>query len=206
MNDHDPNGVSLIPGSAPSPRKGTGSGVYFAIAGAMLLIIAGLVAWKLGDQRPDPQPAPAVAPTSRPEPLLEQPPPPPPSADVPPAASSAPAAKAAGRQAPAAGNCDESCTGDAGPALRSELRSRALRARACYEKALLRNPGLQGRLEVAVRVGKNGQVCSASSTLDQIGEPTVAACVVKMFRAAAFPAPRGGCVDTKVPMNFVPKS
>jgi hypothetical protein len=90
--------------------------------------------------------------------------------------------------------------------LRSALAAKAGQARGCYERALRQNTMLQGRLVVNVRVGPQGQVCSAGIGQNALGDPGVASCVLQMFRAGTFPPAQGGCVDTAVPMNFVPKT
>gem|GEM_PF-5794609 len=97
------------------------------------------------------------------------------------------------------------CGGSAGAELRSALGERAAKARSCYRRVLLDRPGLRGTLTISVRVGSGGQVCSVAVTGDDLGDPTVAACVTNLIHTGRFPAPEGGCVDAVVPMNFVPK-
>jgi hypothetical protein len=58
---------------------------------------------------------------------------------------------------------------------------------------------------LAARIGPDGQVCSASISQNTLGDATVASCISQMFRSGKFPAPKGGCVDVQVPLNFVPR-
>ena len=52
----------------------------------------------------------------------------------------------------------------------------------------------------------NGTTCSAGVASNELsGAPAVASCVVSNFRGQAFPAPKGGCVDVNIPINFVPR-
>jgi TonB family protein len=167
----------------------------------MLLLIGGLIFWKLRGSG-DPPVATAPPPASTPEIKFEQPPPPPP----PPPVEEDAGKKAVGKKftGPVTGGCAGPCTGDSAMT-RAGLSGKAGQARGCYERALRNNNALQGRLTVSVRVGPQGQVCSAAVASNSLGDPGVASCVVQMFRSSSFPPPQGGCMDAQVPMNFVPK-
>jgi len=169
----------------------------------MLLLMGGLIFWKLrSSDEPVAQPPPPP-PASTPALVFEQPPPPPP----PPPPPEEDAGKPVGKKfvGVGGGGCSGECKGTASAALRSALAGKAGAARGCYERGLRNNPTLQGRLVVNVRIGPAGQVCSAGVASNALGDPGVASCVVGMFRSATLPAPQGGCVDAQVPMNFVPK-
>jgi outer membrane biosynthesis protein TonB len=188
----------------PPPPKHGGGGAFIAAAVVMLLLMGGLIWWKFkGGEEPKPTEPPPVV--SAPPPVLDEPPPPPPPPEVVPDAGKEKVATkriGGGR----AGGCGGECEGQAGASLRSALAGKAGAARRCYERALLQNATLQGRMVVGVRVGPQGEVCSANITQNAIGDPGLANCVVGMFRSSTFPPPQGGCVDTAVPMNFVPKT
>jgi hypothetical protein len=79
-------------------------------------------------------------------------------------------------------------------------------ARSCYERALTHNSSLTGKLVASVRVGPNGNVCTASASNDTLGDAAVTNCVLSRFRSGKFPKPIGGCVDVNVPLSFVPAS
>jgi hypothetical protein len=98
--------------------------------------------------------------------------------------------------------CEAKCVGAPPPDLSSALQGRAAQARRCYNSALAQDATLKGRVTIAVKIAPNGSVCGAS--VAQTDMPAVAGCVAGVFRSGSFPAPRGGCVDATVPMNFVP--
>lgn len=164
--------------------------------------------------------SPAAAETSSgqppPPPSGEAPPPPPPASDT--LTGSGPAASdtgAAARGAPSAqtaaaprasrdSGCEAPCRGSATDQLVRALGSKAAGARACYERALANDSGLSGKLEIAVRVGSTGAVCSAAPSSDTLKDPAVLGCVLGRIRSGVLPKPTGGCVDVAVPINFKP--
>lgn len=75
--------------------------------------------------------------------------------------------------------------------------------KACYERALRRNPTLEGRVTIAFTVGGGGRVTSASASNDTIGSE-VSSCIVSRFQALRFPAPQGGNVTFSYPFFFQP--
>src|SRR5262249_6622491 len=97
------------------------------------------------------------------------------------------------------------CSGHATSDLESALAFRAKQAHRCYDQALTQDTSLKGKVAINVRVASNGQVCSAGVTSNDMGTPSVAQCVARMFQPSGhFPAPQGGCVDATVPISFVP--
>jgi hypothetical protein len=197
------------PPDAPSPKGGSGGRVL--TIGVVVVILVG-VAVALG-RHPSPEPVavaaaphpvavpPAVPPSGEPPP----PPPPEPAPVAPPPEPSKPVEtpKAAGPKRPK--GCDvEECKGTVSVEIHSALGAKAGQVRSCYERALSRNAGLQGKVDVDVRIGPTGEVCSAALSKDTLGDPAVTSCVLQRFRSGMFPKPVGGCVDTRVPINFVP--
>jgi hypothetical protein len=191
--------------TTPPPPK-SGSGGFLAAAAIMLLAMGGLIYWKVaGDEVPsEPVAPPPTVAAKEPEPELDLPPPPPPPVEKDAAADAEPE-KQAVKRAPVNTGCSGECGGREAPQLRAVLSGKAAQARGCYERALRQNPQLEGRLAVAMRIGLQGQVCSASLVNDGLGDPAVATCVLQNLRSMTYPAPKGGCVDVQVPMNFVPK-
>jgi TonB family protein len=172
----------------------------------MLLLMGGLIYWKLsGDEETTPPPPPPVATTTAPK-VFDEPPPPPPPPDEPEADAGAPKQTKRGGVASTGGGCGGPCNGQASGTLKAQLGAKASQARACYERALRQNAHLQGRMRLSVRIGPAGNVCSASITSSELGDPGVASCVVQIFRSSSFAAPQGGCVDAEVPMRFEPKT
>jgi hypothetical protein len=188
----------------PPAKSEGGNGAFVGVAVAMLLIGGGLVYWKLGSRAPEPEPAaPSTRPTVEEAPVLEAPPPPPPSAEEPTDAGAPEEAKKRMRDLP--DPCKSPCDGQMTSSLSIALSSKGGQARACYERALRTNNTLQGKMSINVRVGRGGQVCSAAIGSNALGDPGVANCVLGQFQAGSFPPPQGGCIDARVPLNFVPK-
>lgn len=102
--------------------------------------------------------------------------------------------------------CDaKKCNGSSTSDLETALSFRTKQAHRCYDTALSQDPTLRGKVSVAVRVGTNGQSCSASVVSNEMSSSTVANCVANYYRGQSFPAPKGGCLDVTIPINFVPR-
>lgn len=187
----------------PPPPKHGGSGPFIIAALIMLLLMGGLIYWKLGnkEQKAPAPPVPSAAPTQA---VLDEPPPPPPPPEEPKEDAGAGGKQPVKRVVSNTG-CAGQCTGEAPGNLRSMLAAKGGQARGCYERALRQNNMLQGRLKLSLRIGQNGAVCSANVSLNELGDPGVASCVLQMFRATTFPSPQGGCVDVDVPLKFEPR-
>lgn len=188
----------------PPPPKHGGSGPFIAAAIVMLLLMGGLIYWKFGGGE-EPKPAPTQTPVAAvtPPPLDEPPPPPPPPEEPKDAGVEQKQVKKA-VSSTGGGGCAGTCSGEEPSSLRTVLAGRAAQARRCYERALMQNSMLQGRMQVSVRIGPNGTVCSANLTQNDL-DPGVGNCVLGIFRSSTFPAPKGGCVDANVPLRFEPK-
>jgi outer membrane biosynthesis protein TonB len=191
----------------PVPKSG-GSGPFILAAIVMLLLMGGLIFWKMkGGEETAKVDAPKPTATQD-QPVLDEPPPPPP----PPVASTDSSAKPDDTKpgtkkvgsTNAAAACGV-CTGEPNPALQGALGGKAGQSRACYEKALSSNSTLSGRMTVSIKINQQGGVCSAQIKSD-LNNPLVENCVLQSFRAATFPAPKGGCVDASVPLYFKPKT
>ncbi len=171
----------------------------------MLLAAGGLVFWKRSHSN---APTPATAAPSETEqgPRVSMaPPPPPPPPEVEASAVPEPSASVPTRSIRAGGGCSGACEGTVTGTLQSALAGRGAASRRCYEKALLRDASLQGRMKVRARVGTGGQVCSASMVSDGLQDPGLSNCVLALIRASTLPAPKGGCVDVEIPLSFVPQ-
>ena len=191
----------------PIPKSG-GSGPFILAAIVMLLLMGGLIFWKMKSGAETAKVEPPK-PTATPEqPVLDEPPPPPP----PPVASADSSAKPDDKQpgpkkvgSTNVGAACGVCSGEPNPALQGALGGKAGQSRACYEKALSSNTTLSGRMTVSIKISQQGTVCSAQVKSD-MNNPLVENCVLQSFRAATFPAPKGGCVDASVPLYFKPKT
>lgn len=193
------------PPSSPAGVPSSGSGKYVVIAVLLLGAIGGVAAWKMSQSPPEP---PAITIDAAPPTqatvgrnLDEDIPLPPPIEDAGPedAGKKAVVAQASNNQ------CDvKKCSGASSSELESGLQFRVKQARRCYNTALEQDSTLRGKVTIAVRIGANGQVCSAGIASNEMGSQTVAQCVAGYFRGANFSAPKGGCVDVNIPINFVP--
>ena len=76
------------------------------------------------------------------------------------------------------------------------------RLRRCYERGLVRNPRLRGRVVVRFTIGQSGAVTDASGRGD-LGD-TMIGCVTRMFTQLRFPSPVGGRVTVSYPVVFTP--
>jgi outer membrane biosynthesis protein TonB len=74
--------------------------------------------------------------------------------------------------------------------IRRYIKRNQQKIQYCYEKELLANPSLGGRVDIRFTIGGNGTVVQATGT----GMPHVDACVANVIAAIQFPAPQGGGV------------
>lgn len=203
MAPKDPR-PSLVP--AQGVPSG-GNGKYILIAALLIGVVGALVAWK-SCQKPEGPVATALD--------ASIPPPPPPTKnpddDIPPPPvieDSGPpdAGKKPSGVAFTGSQCEvKTCTGTSTSEIETALAFRAKQSHRCYDNALSQDPTLKGKMSIALRLGANGTTCSVSVTNNELKTaPTVAACVVSMFRTQPFPVPKGGCLDANIPLNFVPR-
>ncbi len=78
------------------------------------------------------------------------------------------------------------------------------RVAVCYERALGKNPGLQGGLAVRFVIDKNGNVADAAAEDVHLASPEAVACVVEVFRSMRFPKPSKDTVVVRYPLRFRP--
>jgi len=191
--------TSLPPAGVPSS-----GGKYVVIAIALLGVIGAAVAWRMCQKPPPPT---VIVVDAGPPPILsgrnpeEDIPLPPPVEDA-----GVDAGKKVVVTQSSPSQCDaRQCTGQNNSELESALSFRVKQSHRCYDNALAQDPTLRGKITVTVRVGANGQVCSAGVASNELGSSSVAQCVTGYFRGANFPSPKGGCVDVNIPINFVPR-
>ena len=190
---------------APAGVPPSGNGKFIVLALVLLGAIGGLAYCQLTKKAPDPVvlgPPDAGVP---PKPTKN------PDDDIPPPVAVEDAGPDAGKKNVVVGimsnQCDvKKCGGATNSDIETALSFRAKQAHRCYDNALGQDPTLRGKISIAVRIGANGQACSAGVASNELtSAPGVANCVTGYFRGQAFPAPRGGCVDVNIPINFVPR-
>jgi hypothetical protein len=196
--------VSKAPPSRHPAGVPPGGGTKYAVAAALLVgLIVAVVVWKVVGQKPPP-PAVVIADAAPPTTFNarnpdDEVPPPPPVEDAGPKNERKVTAHAENQ-------CGvPRCTGSNSNELESALSFRVKQAHRCYDNALAQDPTLRGKVTVAVRIGATGTVCSAGIASNEMSSAQVANCVSGYFRGNTFPAPRGGCVDVNIPINFVPR-
>ncbi len=82
------------------------------------------------------------------------------------------------------------------------VRMQMGRFRACYERGLVKNPDLAGRVTARFVIGRTGQVISTADGGSDLPDPEVVACVVRNFAALEFPQPEGGIITVTYPIVF----
>jgi Ca-activated chloride channel family protein len=79
------------------------------------------------------------------------------------------------------------------------------RFRYCYERALARDPTLQGRVVLDLVIGADGLVDAATGRDETLGAADVASCIADAGRRLEFPAiDGGGTVEVHYPFVFSP--
>lgn len=83
-----------------------------------------------------------------------------------------------------------------------EVRQRMGAIKACYERALKRNPKLSGKVKVRWTITPAGTVTGVEIDDDSMGDPEVASCIRGLISRWRFPAPSGGAVEVVFPFVF----
>lgn len=83
-----------------------------------------------------------------------------------------------------------------------EVRSRIGAVKACYERALKRNPNLSGKVVVHWTITAAGTVSSVDIEQDTLGDNEVSSCIKSLVARWRFPAPSGGAVEVSFPFLF----
>ena len=86
--------------------------------------------------------------------------------------------------------------------IRRIVRQHFGQVKSCYEKGLASSPTLTGRVVVSFVIGRDGNVSTASERDSDLPDPSVRQCIVRVFQGLSFPAPEGGIVTVKYPLDF----
>ncbi|MFO0675185.1 MAG: AgmX/PglI C-terminal domain-containing protein [Polyangiaceae bacterium] len=192
------------PSSLPPRPPGTSGGNKFLLPAVLVGVgLVALIAFKKCGSQPQTGPNPiatVIVPSGPPTTSkVDEVPLPPPVEDAAPAPTAT--AKPTGTGVAFDACAVKSCNGTITAELENALALRVKQARRCYDQALANDPTLQGRVELAVKVASNGQVCGASVASNDLSDPNVASCMAGVFRQSLhFPTPKGGCVETKIPI------
>lgn len=74
----------------------------------------------------------------------------------------------------------------------------------CYERELLRSPGLAGKIMVEWTVSTSGSVKSARQAFSSLNNAAAVNCIIGVVKTWQFPRPRGGEVVVNYPFIFKP--
>lgn len=72
----------------------------------------------------------------------------------------------------------------------------------CYEKTLLKEPGLKGKLMIEWVINVDGSVGKVKQQSSTLANPQVASCIMSSLKRWTFPKPRGGIVVVSYPFIF----
>jgi outer membrane biosynthesis protein TonB len=93
--------------------------------------------------------------------------------------------------------------GELDPAMvAKEVRTRLGAIKACYERALKRNPNLSGKVVIHWTITQAGTVSGVDVEQDTMGDAEVASCIKSLVARWRFPAPSGGSVEVSFPFVF----
>jgi len=74
--------------------------------------------------------------------------------------------------------------------------------RACYERALLREPALAGKVVLEWTISQGGKVTSTKTKSSTLKSSAVEACILESLKSWQFPPARGGIVIVSYPFLF----
>jgi TonB family protein len=92
------------------------------------------------------------------------------------------------------------------PELARVIRQGMAAIRACYERALKRDPRLAGKLVLRFTITPAGTVSAVDLDEDTLRDPELARCLRETFLRWRFPAPTGGPAEISYPFVFQPAS
>jgi hypothetical protein len=75
--------------------------------------------------------------------------------------------------------------------------------RSCYQRSLQDNPGIEGRIQLSIRVGPGGEVIGVNAAPSGNLPGSVVECVKQRARSGQFDPPQGGAATIVVPVTFV---
>ncbi|MDY7226538.1 AgmX/PglI C-terminal domain-containing protein [Hyalangium rubrum] len=82
------------------------------------------------------------------------------------------------------------------------INSHLQEVHACYERGLLKDPGLAGKVVLEWTIGAGGRVAAAKTKSSTLRNASVEACILSSLKGWAFPTPKGGVVIISYPFIF----
>jgi len=86
--------------------------------------------------------------------------------------------------------------------IRRVVKKHTAEVRFCYEKELVRDPGLAGTVRVRFVIGTGGEVIDATASDSSVPSPDLSTCLAGVVRRWVFPKPDGGVVEVTYPFTF----
>ena len=83
-----------------------------------------------------------------------------------------------------------------------EVKARMGAIKACYDRALKRNPNISGKVSVRWTITGAGTVSGVDIDQDTMGDSEVSSCIKSNIAKWRFPAPSGGSVEVSFPFVF----
>lgn len=89
--------------------------------------------------------------------------------------------------------------------IRQIIEERLSEVQYCYETALLKQAGLEGKISASWTIMPDGSVSGLKSESDEINNAILHPCIAEQIKAWKFPSPKGGgVVHVKYPFLFSP--
>ncbi len=87
-------------------------------------------------------------------------------------------------------------------AVAKAVNSHLQEVRACYERALLKSPGLAGKVVLEWQISTAGRVVTAKTKSSSLRDGAVEGCILQSLKTWQFPLARGGVVIVSYPFLF----
>jgi TonB family protein len=85
------------------------------------------------------------------------------------------------------------------------IHRHAAEIRYCYEDSLLRNPSIEGKLQLLFKISPRGVVSSTEIRSSNLGDARLEDCIIRKLSTWKFPTPKGG-IEVPVTYPFVFKN
>ena len=87
-------------------------------------------------------------------------------------------------------------------AVAKTVNSHLQEVRACYERALLKEPALSGKVVLEWTISTAGKVVTAKTKTSTLRNSAVEACILQSLKTWQFPMAKGGVVIVSYPFLF----
>jgi hypothetical protein len=87
-------------------------------------------------------------------------------------------------------------------AIQKVINQNVSQIQRCYERELLKTPGLSGKVEVEWVISQSGSVKSARQKFTDLSSQAAVSCILDKIKTWKFPQPKGGDVVVSYPFLF----